>query len=197
MKLTSFLILLNCYSILSAASCNMDFINTKILNNPFYANFTQTKTIPVLSRPLISKGLIWMSPTGKLVWQNQLPIKSTMVISDSGVNFYNKNDQLLPDNNHTMVKDISALFLNLLSGNSALLAEQFVQSLLCTDDSWQLDLEPINKSLSEIMVKITLYGSDSLNVIAFQEKRGDKTRIELFQLESITNTALEKYLEQQ
>ncbi len=195
MKLTSLLIFLSCFSTLSATSCNIDYINTQVLNNPIYANFTQTKTIPVLTRPLISKGLIWMSPTGKLVWQSQFPIKSTMVVSDSGVNFYNKSDQLLPDNNHTMVKDISALFLNLLSGNSAKLAEQFEQSLLCTESSWKLDLEPKNKSLSEIMVRLSLYGSDSLNVIAFQEKRGDKTTIELFQLESKTDTGLEKYLE--
>ena len=159
------------------------------------SNFTQSKHINGLSRPLISKGLIWMSPAGQLVWQTQMPIKSTLVITESGIKFFNKQDELLPDNNYPLANKISGLFLSILGGDVKKLEASFVQNLNCEKKRWQLDLEPKNKSLSGIIKVISLSGNDDIESIGFQEQRGDRTVIELVRQESTTRVKLERYLE--
>ena len=120
-----------------------------------------------------------MSSTADLVWQTQLPIRSTMVINNSGVKFFNKNDQLLTVNNYAITNDISALFLSILSADMVKIEEQFHQQLNCEDNKWQLQLNPKNKNLAAIINSISISGSSYLETIAFQEKRGDETKIKL------------------
>ena len=184
------------YFSLVIADCDIESVNAKISKSNLYANFTQTKTIASLSRPLISKGQIWMSSDGQLVWQTQFPIQSTMVMSGEGVKLYNKNNQLQPASNNVMVKNISGLFLSLLSGNVEELEQKFYQQLTCAQTLWKLELRPKDESLSRMIEHLSLQGSDILEVIAFQEARGDSTTIDLFPLDSNGPVELEKYLEQ-
>ena len=195
MRVVSLLILLHYFTSHTFAACTIESINEKIAKSNVLANFTQSKTINGLSRPLISKGIIWMRSTGELIWQTTLPIKSTMVIRESGIKLFNKNDVLLPENKYPLAKDISRLFLSILGGDVKKLEDNFVQNVNCKDSSWQVDLQPENKTLSGIIETIRLSGSDEIESIGFQEKRGDKTEIKLLKQEVITAKELEIYLE--
>ncbi len=196
MKIISFLLVISSYFSLLIADCDVESVNAKISKSNLYANFTQTKTIASLSRPLISKGQIWMSSEGQLVWQTQFPIQSTMVMSGQGVKLYNKNNQLQHDSNNAMVKNISGLFLSLLSGNVDELEQKFHQQLTCAEMLWKLELRPKDESLLKMIEQLSLQGSDILEIIAFQEARGDSTTIDLFPLVANGPVELEKYLEQ-
>lgn len=179
-----------------ASNCSIDNINKKLARNNLYADFVQTKTIKVLTRPLISKGQLWMSEQQALVWQVLFPIKSTMVLHSSGVTQFAKDDSFLGKKEHAMVTDLSNVFLLLLSGNMEKLNRSFSTSLTCDNnsDQWQLALKPKAEKIKNFISYINISGGKELENILFAEKRGDKTELNLSHKDSNDFSQLEKYL---
>ena len=196
MQLVKGLIIACCCLLGSITACDQDKVNAILAQQSLNADFVQMKKIAALSRPLISKGQIWMSPEGQLIWQILKPLKSTMLIQDNSFKLFNKNDELQPDNRNALVKDISSLFLTLLSGDSEKLSSMFNQILKCDENSWHLELRPKEQKLSNLISLITLSGEESLTNISFQENRGDLTTIELSHRVTVNSAELEKYLVQ-
>ncbi len=197
MQIIKYLFVVICCLFGSIAACDQEKINAILAQQSLYADFLQKKSIAALSRPLISKGQIWMNSKGTLIWHILTPLKSTMVIQDKGFKLYNKNDELQPNNRNTLVNDISSLFLTLLSGDSVKVSSMFNQTLKCDNNSWNLELRPKAKKFINLTSLITLSGEESLTTISFQENRGDKTTIELSHRQTDNHDELEKYLVQQ
>ncbi len=190
---------------LFASSCDIDSINGKLSGNGLFADFTQSKEIAALSRPLISKGQIWMSQNGELLWQVLTPFKSTMVIHKKGVRLYSKDDQFQGDRNHAMVTDISNIFLALLSGKLEQLDTAFSHELICGDNKeeqaksshqkWKLILTPKAEKIEKLISEIIILGHADIEQIHFTEKRGDKTEIHLARKGTEAKDQFKQYFE--
>ncbi len=182
MKLLSSLILINCLLSVAASECDLKSISANLATDNIYVDFTQTKNIQNLSRPLVSKGQIWITPNEQLVWQTQFPIKSTMVMSKDSVRIYNKYDKALVENNPAIIEKISNLFLTILSGESEKIKKVFFQKASCNNGQWELELSPKNIELVKIINQILVSGSRTIDSIYYQEKRGDTTKIDLIRI---------------
>jgi len=178
-----------------SADCDIRLVNEKLSNQAAYLDFVQTKTIKALSRPLVSKGQIWVGPNEELVWQLVMPIKSTMVLHQEGVRQYNKHDELQSEQNHAVIAELSKVFLALLAGDMQQLQSMFSFQFLCggkdesqkansvsdaiENSAWELILKPKVKNISELMTEIVVSGADRVDIIRFTETRGDSTQIQL------------------
>lgn len=187
-----------------ASSCDIESVKYKLANDRLYADFVQSKSIAALSRPLISKGQIWMSPDGELVWQVLVPFKSTMVIHQGGVRQYTKDDRLKGNRNNPMVTDISKIFLALLSGNIEQINETFSNQLICAKETpenpgnaWQLVLTPKESIFESFINQISIFGNQQLQEIHFVETRGDKTEITLSQKYTQVQGQFDQYIERE
>lgn len=177
-------------------SCELKDVNYSVFKDSNHIDFVQTKEIQALSRPLVSSGKIWLSPNDELVWQTLVPIKSTLVISASGLRQYNKNDILQTEISLPVAQDLANIFLSILSSDFAALEQSFETSLHCNDNSWQLALKPFESEIENFLTSISIEGSDILQVIAFQEKRGDHTEIKLSEPMPDNNLNFRVYLEE-
>lgn len=179
MKKIAALVLLGSFTSSLAYSCELEDINYLAFQNSGYIDFVQTKKVAALSRPLISTGTIWLSSDSELVWQTLVPLKSTLLITTDGLKQYNKNDILQTEINAPVALDLATIFLNILQGDFASLQESFSVSLECEGEQWQLQLEPNNTQLNNIISSIEISGNEFLRSIDFQEQRGDVTELQL------------------
>jgi len=195
-----------------SADCDINSVNEKLSNQAAYSDFVQTKTIKTLSRPLVSKGQIWVGPNEELVWQLIMPIKSTMVLHQDGVRQYNKHDELQSEQNHAVIAELSKVFLALLAGNMQQLQSMLSFQLFCggngelqkaksvTDASenstWKLVLKPKTKNISELMTEIVVSGASRVETIRFTETRGDSTEIHLTPKHIDASKIFDKYFVQ-
>lgn len=175
-------------------ACGIDDISERLVQSNAYYEFGQTKSVAALSRPLNSRGVIWLSAKGELVWQLRSPIKSTTVMRASGVLEYNRRDELQPPIDNPVAADLSSVFLNILSGNFAGLAETFSHATHCSDGDWTIELTPIGEPFAGLLSSLSLSGRDTLLRIVYQESRGDVTEIQLTSSRRLDDS-LEAYLE--
>ncbi len=179
MKLISVILLINCVYSVAATDCDLESIHHHLTRNMINTNFIQTKHIKSLSKPLISKGQLWMSPDQQLVWQTQVPILSTMVMSKNSMRMFNKYDKEINEARPQLITQIANMFITILNGESRNLKNLFEHKTSCNDKKWKLDLIPKDAELLKIINKISIMGSTSIERISYQEKRGDFTKVDL------------------
>lgn len=157
--------------------------------------FSQSKQISTISRPLQSSGLLGLAATGELLWQTTQPLKSTVVIDGGNIRIFNRQDVLVNELANASIKVMSDLLLQVFSGDSAALENSFITTVSCGDDtSWQLDLRPRTAELENLLLSVSLSGRDDLEAIRFQETRGDTTAITLTPVPATRLDELERYL---
>lgn len=162
---------------LGASGCEMADLNFLAADENLHYEFTQTKTVAAVSRPLVSSGVLGLSAGQELIWQTLLPLKSTLVIGSEGVRQFNRNDQLVNDVANPAAAQLAQVFLSLLSGNTEVLDAAFTQSLTCEGDAWQLNLVPLDADLKNMLESLALSGAEHIGKISFREARGDNTEI--------------------
>lgn len=178
----------------SFGACEILDTSERLAANPVYYRFQQSRDVPGLSRQLRSSGIIWMSDNDELVWQVQTPIKSTTVISSSGVREYNRNDQLQPALDVEIATSLSDVLLQIVRGNFTALNDYFQQTIQCEETAWDINLQPTNERFSDFFASMQLSGNDELESIIYEEVRGDVTSIQLTPVESGEPVDFEVYL---
>jgi hypothetical protein len=160
-------------------ACELEGISASFESQKAW-NFEQEKIIEVLSRPLLSRGQLWLQRNDILVLQIQYPVTSTTVISADGLRQYNADDELLMDNTNPMFSELSKVLLLLFNRQFPSLQESFDIELVCEEqDAWEAQLEPKDAQLASFLNFVTISGSDEIENISFKEQRGDITRISL------------------
>ncbi|MGV6989160.1 outer membrane lipoprotein carrier protein LolA [Testudinibacter sp. P80/BLE/0925] len=146
--------------------------------------FIQQRFLNGLEKPLLSSGQFAIAQGKGLLWQMETPIDNIMRMTPQNGIEYRLN------NRWAKVKQKSAanaemqqikLFLDLLSGNTQGLKEQFDLQLQGNADNWQLQLIPTSFLLKSIFNKIEIQGGNSVQQIELYEAQGDSSRILLQQ----------------
>lgn len=169
----------------TVAACELETITQMSAAQQGYA-FTQEKQIPVLRRPLLSEGKLWLTQDDKLVWHIESPVVSTMVFSESGLRQFNGAGEMTLSSDDSLYGELSAVFINVFAGDFSALMDNFSLALDCQDssDNWTLTLLPVTEPYSSILVSVTLSGSTLLETLAFEEVRGDTTLLQLQETDS-------------
>lgn len=185
-----------CNTALAAApeTCGVATDNLLPSDMPLVFEFSQSKTISTISRPLRSSGLLGLSAAGELVWQTREPLLSTLVINTGSLKLFNREDVLVNELSNESVQQMSAILLQVLGRDTAALENSFAINATCSDDGgWQLNLQPLAQ-LGELLNSVSFAGHQNIETIRFSEKRGDVTELALTQVPATRLAELERYL---
>lgn len=141
-------------------------------------NYSQTREIELLSRPLESSGFFVLSDLG-LYWQQDRPFKSVL-IADGERLVQRIDDGPVTDIDaakHPMVLPFSRIFLSIFKGSEQQLREHFTISFDALDSGWAIGLKPASYPLSEAIDTINLGGREYIESLTVISRSSDKMTI--------------------
>lgn len=125
-------------------------------NKLFKGPFTQQKKTKFLRRPIKSSGTILLSGQHGIAWQTELPVKSTMVITDRFIATIDSQNQRQTLSGGS---DLNNVFLNALTGNWQSLEQHFGLTVEQTDGQYCVELSPKTSLTQNTLESIKVCGS--------------------------------------
>ncbi|UPW19347.1 outer membrane lipoprotein carrier protein LolA [Agarivorans sp. TSD2052] len=186
------MLLLNCTSSVAATLHNwlplapnaslLQQLPTKVADQ-YRASYVQRRQLQIMAKPLVSEGYILLTPQQGLMWQQQLPIKQTLVVTEKEVSQFDSQDlpMPIPMAAQQMIKAWAPMMKQVIQGQWQLLAQQF--HLSATEQStplqWQLLMLPLDSSIQQALTRIELSGSEGIELISMHQVNGDVLTVEL------------------
>lgn len=171
---------------LSAAEVSeLDQISEKISQYPaIRAEFTQTKQMQALKRPLITTGQFTYSQSDGVLWQIVQPYRISYVLGEDKIVEIDANG-LRKERGLREVAGLAQLgrvFRAMLGADASALHSYFditvpVNSGQADAGKWQLVLKPRQQQISKSLSLITLSGSQFVETIVITEASGDSTTL--------------------
>ncbi|MEI6859917.1 MAG: outer membrane lipoprotein carrier protein LolA [Shewanella sp.] len=157
--------------------------------------FTQYRNLKVLKKPLISKGTFIFDARLGLVWSQDTPFKSILILKDDAlIQIDSSGKQQVSQLNGNrgagaLAQTLPTLLKALLGGKLQILEQQFSFYLLASDSlaPWTLGLIPKDPLLLKAIPKMILEGTNQISAITLVSSNGDTSRIEF---EELTNDPL-------
>ncbi|BAJ04071.1 outer membrane lipoprotein carrier protein LolA [Shewanella violacea] len=157
--------------------------------------FTQFRSLKVLKKPLISKGIFIFDAQLGLVWSQETPFKSTLILKDDVlIQIDSSGRQQVSQTSGNpgagaLAQTLPILFKALLGGELQTLDEHFSFYLLAADPQapWTLGLIPKDPLMLKAIPKMILEGSYQVSALTLVSANGDTSRIEF---EEINNAPL-------
>lgn len=138
--------------------------------------FTQERRIAVLSRPVLSSGVLDFSADHGLCWQLQKPYATTLLIDAEGI-FQIEKEQApkrLMAGGNPVFETFSRVYLALFKGDVRQLQKDFELQPSMLDDGWTLELLPkADSPLSWLQVIEMSRTADRIHLI-LKEKNADQ-----------------------
>ncbi|MDO9622531.1 MAG: outer membrane lipoprotein carrier protein LolA [Pseudomonas sp.] len=140
--------------------------------------FIQEKHLRALPQPLTSHGQFVLSRKHGLLWQLHSPLQQDYRIGDRGIARHTPQGwQQQPGQD--VAAQQSRLFLAVLRGDHAGLADDFELQLSGDAEAWQLSLTPRSRLLKQIFSAIHIQGGALVERIELAETQGDSTLLRL------------------
>lgn len=147
------------------------------------ADFTQTRTLSALTRPLVSTGTLLLIPSRGLVWRVREPVEQTVVMSGGEMRSWTPGDSAeqsslsAPRSAGELFGNVASLLSGNLEGIERLFAVFFRRA---GDGGWTMGLEPERRSISRAIDRMVLRGTSEGLVTRFSmlEPSGDRVDIE-------------------
>lgn len=148
-------------------------------NDIIRGDFTQTKTLAMLDKPLVSKGHFVLGEEYGLLWQQTSPFPVTLVLTKDTLTqtMPGQQPQVIRAEDNPMAFYFSNVFLSLFNADTTALAKAFSHTLEGDTKSWTLQLVPNTPPLDKVFSGITLSGDSDITGLQLTEVRGDKTDI--------------------
>jgi outer membrane lipoprotein carrier protein len=146
------------------------------------ADFVQTRTLKILTRPIVSRGTLSYRRPADLRWEYASPVKSVVVMKGGNVGRYIKrNEGWVADSSAKLdaMKVVLGEINQWLSGNFS--QSKTFRPELKTGDPAKVELVPVEEGLRKIISKIEItLGKDSGSVTSIDIYEGNegKTHIE-------------------
>jgi hypothetical protein len=139
--------------------------------------FKQEKSLPFLTRPLLSSGDFSLSDDSGLRWRVSEPVVSVMTVTKDGVKL---NDQAVKDRGVGELMD--QLMRAFMSGNLSTLKRTFIASGELDNESWHLSLTPRSVFMKSALTSIDVRGADFLQQLIIVESSGSTTGIHFLEV---------------
>jgi len=174
-----FIMLLLACSI-SIPALTLDELQQKLMTEqPLRGDFSQSKTLQIFDRPLVSKGTFLLSHEQGLVWQQMHPFSVLLVLANNKLSqqFADQAPEIIEAKDNPMVFYFSHLFLAIFKGDLNALNEQFELTLKNNNEGWVLHLKPNSAPLNKVFSTIEIHGGEQINKLNLIELNGDITLI--------------------
>ena len=146
-------------------------------------DFSQTKSMKLLSKEMQSKGIMYFKQPDKLRWQYTSPYDYTFIMNGDKVTMKSaKSTQNINVQGNKMFRQITKIILNSITGSGLKSATDFQVEIYKTDNSYFAKLYPKKIELKQIYSVIEIYFNQSLtmvNGVKMMEKTGDVTSVKL------------------
>lgn len=149
------------------------------------ADYTEDKYLSLLAVPLKSKGKLHFMQPGYLSRIVESPEKSKLTITDSELRMAStdttgkQKEEVIDLRQSDRVRLFVTSLVQVFQGNEKALKQHYqIRYLPRIDDNhtWQLELQPLKKPLTQIMKKLLLVGRDkAVTRIELHEPNGDRT----------------------
>lgn len=149
---------------------------------PLAGNFEQTKTMPMLSRPLITRGVFLIDTQHQLFWLQKTPFSSKLCINRQYIaqQIAGGEVQKSTSMENPLMFNALSFITALMSGDITAIKTNFTPALEVDDaaNTWEIVLTPKNAPFDAIFSTINVTGRDDLmQSIQLNEIRGDVTGI--------------------
>ena len=143
------------------------------------ADFTQSKSLRALTRPLVSRGrLVFVTEKGVL-WRVREPFPTQVLIKKDALISWDDDGkpQRLGFEKNPIFRSLSRVILAVFSGDTNQLRKSFQVESTVTRSNWRLVLTPLDKSFAAIIARIRASGNRFVDELLIEEGRGDQTVI--------------------
>ena len=145
--------------------------------------FTQTKSMKLLSKEMQSKGIMYFKRPNKLRWQYTSPYDYTFILNGDKVQIKSsKSTKNIDVQGNKMFLQITNIILNSVTGGSLKSSSDFNVEVYKKDNSYFAKLFPKKKEFKQLYQVIEIYFDPALtmvNSVRMVEKTGDETRVNL------------------
>jgi len=140
-----------------------------------HLDFTQTRTLAALSRPLKSSGSLVLARGKGVIWALRRPLAITYVIGPKGLLVVDGEvRERRSAREAPMVAQVGRIFQALAQGDWGVLESTFTVTGAGDPAHWEVDLEP-NAQAAAFVRHIRLYGGRFIDRIRLDEPGGDRT----------------------
>jgi outer membrane lipoprotein-sorting protein len=142
------------------------------------AEFTQTKTIAALTRPLVTTGGFSYVRGAGLLWRIDQPYRATYVLNERGiVEVDSAGVARAGAGQGAGLQHVSRIFRALFEPDIALLEQYFTTVANGNAERWELTLTPRQSALRQAFKIVHVRGGRFVEEVAFDEANGDTTRL--------------------
>lgn len=160
--------------------------------NSMQCSFTQTKSMKMLSKKMVSTGVMYFKRPNKLRWQYTSPYDYTFLLNGDKVRLKSaKSTKDISVQGNKMFRQISEIILNSVTGGSLKSTSDFRVELYQQGKTYFARLYPKKKELKQVYQVIEIYFNPQLTNVSsvkMLEKTGDTTLVEL--KDTKTNTTI-------
>ena len=148
------------------------------------ADFTQSKALRVLTRPLVSRGrFVFLSGKGVL-WRVREPFPTQVLIKqDVLINLDDSGKaEHLGFDQRPVFGTLSRVFMAFLTGELTPLRDTFQINSQLNMPNWQVTLTPRDKAFAAVIAQVGANGGKFVDALRIREGRGDQTTIKFSNL---------------
>ena len=146
-------------------------------------DFVQTKTMKMLSKKMVSSGVMYFKRKDKLRWQYKTPYYYTFLMNGDNVKIKSaKNTQNIKVQNNKMFRQITNVIIGSITGGTLKDSQEFKAELIKTGNNYSVRLTPKKKEIKHIFNTIEIFFNAGLTMVRsvrMVEKTGDVTVVEL------------------
>ncbi|MCL2872543.1 MAG: outer membrane lipoprotein carrier protein LolA [Betaproteobacteria bacterium] len=143
-------------------------------------DFTQTRQLAGIKKPLIAKGTFVVEKTRGVLWRTQTPFPQTMRVTQGEILQRDGERVLmvLRADQEPAVNAISRVLFSLFAGDLSTLADFFdYTGKVNKGKDWQLTFKPRNDGLKAVIASLSLEGDNVVRQVTLTSAAGDVTRI--------------------
>lgn len=140
--------------------------------------FRQLQYIAVLPQPLSSSGRFSYHPEDGLIWETLEPIPNRLEFDDAGIRQSVEGDTVWEVGaDQPAAVTITRVISRILAADWPGLREYFAIEGSVEPQHWELDLQPRDEVLGQVVESITLSGDEALSTMVLHEPGGDRSEI--------------------
>lgn len=147
------------------------------------SDFSQTKSMKLLSREMKSEGVMYFKKPNKLRWQYNSPYDYTFILNGDKVRIKSqKSTKNIDVQGNKVFRQITDIILRSITGGGLKSSADFTVELYKSDNEYFAKLYPKKKELKQIYNLIEIHFNPQLtmvNMVKMEEKTGDVTVVKL------------------
>lgn len=146
-------------------------------------SFTQEKSMKMLSKKMLSSGVMYYKNANKLRWQYTKPYEYTFILNGDKVRIHSaKSSKKINVQGDKMFRQVSNIILNTMTGGSLRSSADFTVEIYKTGNTYFARLYPKKKELKQIYKQMEIFFNPELTMVSsvkMEEKTGDVTVVRL------------------